>query len=159
MARLPLPETLRLDAARLYAAQSEFQRLTVAATCLLLVRQSVAAGGRPLAPPALAATKARLWALLGDPSVRLPDIAAECARMAGGEGGAAREAAMTASLQRMLSRSAGTLKVRGGRGQGDGLAVCGRAAAVGAGPALGLPPRLTRPSSLPISPNRRSPRA
>lgn len=163
-ARLPLPETLRLDAASLHAAQNEFQRVLVTATCLLLVRQAAPAGQvripawwwygmhlcpgrrcriRAASPPAplppsnpptpphpptsallplsyqafgaaeVATGKARLSAVLADPSARLPDIAAECARLAvgaGGQAGAAREQAMQASLQRMLSRSAGALK-------------------------------------------------
>lgn len=46
VARLPLPETLRLDAGRLHAAQGDCQRLLVTATCLLLVRQAAAAAGQ-----------------------------------------------------------------------------------------------------------------
>lgn len=61
--------------------------------------------------PQVGLAKARLAALLGDGSARLPDIAAECARLAGAPVGG--EAAMQASLQRMLTRGAGALKVRG----------------------------------------------
>lgn len=62
--------------------QGELQHLLVTATCLLLVRQSA---GRALGPAEVEAAKRRLRAVLSDPSVRLPDIGAECARLAGGQ--------------------------------------------------------------------------
>ena len=170
IARLPVPETLRLDTARMHAAQvgpchcchwpsaaglgpalqrsshvlgvakltasrstavaaaaalqGEFQQLVVLTTCLLLVRQGAAATGkvslrtdiapgsllamflvsacshasvtaRPHMPWCLAAAlqafgaaeaavaKRRLGALLADPAMRLPDLAAECISLSG----------------------------------------------------------------------------
>lgn len=64
----------------------------------------------------LVAAKRRLAALLADPGMRLPDLAAEVARLAGGEASAARERAIQDSIHRMLSRSSGAMKVRFGQG-------------------------------------------
>ncbi|KAL4439722.1 hypothetical protein ABPG75_002723 [Micractinium tetrahymenae] len=108
--RLPLPELLRLDASRLHAAQGDFQRLLVLTTCLLLVRQGSATSGRSFGPADLASTKQRLAVLLADPAMRLPDLAAEVARLSGGELSAARERAVQDSIHRMLSRSSGAMK-------------------------------------------------
>lgn len=103
-------ETLRLDAARLHDAQNNFQQLVVLAACLLLVLQSHAA------PAALdvAAAKRRLTAVLADPDMRLPDLAAELSRLAerstAQQADAASEASMQAALNRMLTRSSGAFK-------------------------------------------------
>ncbi|KAI3434409.1 hypothetical protein D9Q98_002487 [Chlorella vulgaris] len=110
VARLPLPETLRLDSGRLHAAQAEFQRLQVMAACLLLCRQGAAAAGLTCGPPELAAAKRRLAALLADPAMRLADLAAEVACLAGGQGGAAREAGVQDSINRMLGRGGAAMK-------------------------------------------------
>lgn len=56
MGRLAAPETLRLDLARLHAAQNDFQRAVVLTVCLLLLKQSMQSGGKvswPAAPLAL----------------------------------------------------------------------------------------------------------
>ncbi|PSC74446.1 T-complex 11 [Micractinium conductrix] len=108
--RLTVPETLRLDAMRLHAAQGDFQRLLVLTTCLLLVRQGAAAAGLPFGQSELAAAKRRLSAVLADPSMRMPELAAECAALAGGEADAGRERAVQDSIHRMLSRGSGAMK-------------------------------------------------
>lgn len=108
--RLPLPETLRLDATRLHASQGEFQRLLVLTISLLLVRQGANSAGRVLSAADVAATKRRLAAVLADPKMRLPDLAAECCQLSGGETSVAREQAVQDSVHRMLSRSSGTMK-------------------------------------------------
>lgn len=46
-----LPETLRLDAGRLAAAQHGFQQLLVTAACLLVVRQARADAAQPVCKP------------------------------------------------------------------------------------------------------------
>ena len=58
----------------------------------------------------VAAAKQRLIAVLADPRLRLPDVAAEVAQLTGGD--AADEASVQAALGRMLSRSDPAFKVR-----------------------------------------------
>lgn len=62
-------------------------------------------------PADVALAKRRLAALLADPAMGLSDLAAEVARLAGGEQSAARERAMQDSIHRMLSRTSGAMKV------------------------------------------------
>ena len=56
------------------------------------------------------AAKQRLTAVLADPRLRLPDVAAEVAQLAGGD--AADDVSVQAALGRMLSRSDPAFKVR-----------------------------------------------
>lgn len=106
-----LAETLRLDAQRLHLAQNDFQQLVVLAACMLLLQQSLA--GQPesgVSMPEVANMKRRLMAILADPSMRLPDLAAELSRLAGAESDASSQTAMEAALNRMLLRSSGAFK-------------------------------------------------
>ncbi|KAK9841976.1 hypothetical protein WJX81_002286 [Elliptochloris bilobata] len=100
-----LSETLRRDARRLAAAQHDFQRLLVTAACLLVVRQARTGAAQPQPALAVDEVRRRLAAVLGDPAMRLPDVAAELARQAHSDAGAAEEAAMQDMLQRVLARS------------------------------------------------------
>ncbi|KAL4853267.1 DNA mismatch repair protein MLH1 [Chlorella vulgaris] len=88
----------------------DLQRLQVMAGCLLLCRQGAAAADLTFGPPELAAAKRRLAALMADPAMRLSDLAAEVACLAGGQGGAAREAAVQDSISRMLGRGGAAMK-------------------------------------------------
>lgn len=111
--RTALAETLRLDAQKLHSAQNELQQLVVLAACMLLLQQSVAgqqAASRTM--PDVADVKRRLVSILADPSMRLPDLAAELTRLAGIEtdGLSQAQAAMEAGLNRMLLRSSGAFK-------------------------------------------------
>ena len=106
-----LAETLRLDAQRLHLAQNDFQQLVVLAACMLLLQQSLAAQqqvGRRM--PEVADVKRRLMGILADPSMRLPDLAAELTRLAGAESDTSSQTAMEAALNRMLLRSSGAFK-------------------------------------------------
>ena len=106
-----LAETLRLDAQRLHLAQNDFQQLVVLAACMLLLQQSLAGqqqAGRAM--PELADVKRRLMGILADPSMRLPDLAAELTRLAGSDSDASSQTAMEAALNRMLMRSSGAFK-------------------------------------------------
>lgn len=107
-----LAETLRLDAQRLHLAQNDFQQLVVLAACMLLLQQSLASqqqsGGANM--PEVAGVKRRLMGILADPSMRLPDLAAELSRLAGAESNASSQTAMEAALNRMLMRSSGAFK-------------------------------------------------
>ena len=107
-----LAETLRLDAQRLHLAQNDFQQLVVLAACMLLLQQSLAGqqqqAGRAM--PELSDVKRRLMGILADPSMRLPDLAAELTRLAGSESDASSQTAMEAALNRMLMRSSGAFK-------------------------------------------------
>lgn len=109
--RTALAETLRLDAQRLHSAQNEMQQLVVLAACMLLLQQSVAgqqASDRRM--PDVGDVKRRLVSILADPSMRLPDLAAELTRLAGTESDGQSQAAMEAALNRMLLRSSGAFK-------------------------------------------------
>ena len=107
-----LAETLRLDAQRLHLAQNDFQQLVVLAACMLLLQQSLASqqqsGGANM--PEVASVKRRLMGILADPSMRLPDLAAELSRLADAESDASSQTAMEAALNRMLMRSSGAFK-------------------------------------------------
>lgn len=106
-----LAETLRLDAQRLHLAQNDFQQLVVLAACMLLLQQSLAGqqqAGRSM--PDVGDVKRRLMGILADPSMRLPDLAAELTRLAGSESDAQSQSAMEAALNRMLMRSSGAFK-------------------------------------------------
>lgn len=109
--RTALAETLRLDAQRLHAAQNEMQQLVVLAACMLLLQQSVA-GQQPTDRhiPDVDDVKRRLVSILADPSMRLPDLAAELSRLAGTEADAQSQAGIEAALNRMLLRSSGAFK-------------------------------------------------
>lgn len=109
--RTALAETLRLDAQRLHSAQNEVQQLVVLAACMLLLQQSVA-GQQPSdrCMPDVGDVKRRLVSILADPSMRLPDLAAELTRLAGSESDGQSQAAMEAALNRMLLRSSGAFK-------------------------------------------------
>lgn len=108
-----LAETLRLDAQRLHQAQNDFQQLVVLAACMLLLQQSLASqqqSGGGASMPEVADVKRRLLGILADPSMRLPDLAAELVRLAGSESDASSQTAMEAALSRMLMRSSGAFK-------------------------------------------------
>lgn len=107
-----LAETLRLDAPRLHLAQNAFQQLVVLAACMLLLQQSLASQQQQSRPnmPEAADVKRRLTGILADPSMRLPDLAAELSRLAGAESDASSQTAMEAALNRMLMRSSGAFK-------------------------------------------------
>lgn len=106
-----LPETLVLDAQRLFHAQNDLQRALVLACCMLLLGQVAAQGATtgaaspaaaprpPLPPPQV--VKQRVSALLADPEVRIPAIAAELAHLAG----STDEQLLVAMLGRMTSTS------------------------------------------------------
>ena len=106
-----LAETLRLDAQRLHMAQNDFQQLVVLAACMLLLQLSPAGQqqvGRTV--PEAADVKRRLLGILADPSMRLPDLAAELTRLAGSDSDSQSQSAMEAALNRMLMRSSGAFK-------------------------------------------------
>ena len=106
-----LAETLRLDAQRLHLAQNAFQQLVVLAACMLLLQQSLASQQQSgTSMPEAADVKRRLTGILADPSMRLPDLAAELSRLAGAESDASSQTAMEAALNRMLMRSSGAFK-------------------------------------------------
>ncbi len=86
MGRLAVPETLRLDLARLHGTQNDFQRCVVLAVCLLLLRQSMQSAGQAAPAAHIAGAKRRLGAILADPAMRLPDLAAELNNLAGERG-------------------------------------------------------------------------
>ncbi|KAI3434416.1 hypothetical protein D9Q98_002494 [Chlorella vulgaris] len=67
------------------------------AACLLLCRQGAAAAGLTFGTPELTA-------------MRLADLAAEVACLAGGQGGAGREAGVQNSISRMLGRGGAAMK-------------------------------------------------
>ena len=54
--------------------------------------------------------KRRLSAMLADPNMRLPDLAAELVQLGGLPAGGAQQKAMEAALNRMLVRSGGAFK-------------------------------------------------
>lgn len=113
MEKTALAETLRLDAHRLHLAQNDFQQLVVLAACMLLLQQSLASqqqSGGGGSVPKVADVKRRLLGILADPSMRLPDLAAELVRLAGAESDASSQTAMEAALSRMLMRSSGAFK-------------------------------------------------
>ena len=69
----------------------------------------------PLQGPTAGATapadmKRRLSAMLADPNMRLPDLAAELVQLGGLPAGEAQQKAMEAALNRMLVRSGGAYK-------------------------------------------------
>ena len=68
-----LPETLEFDDGRLTALQNEFQRIRVLAACLVIGQKRNVAGEQ------MKTVRRRVEALLGDPEIRLPDIALEVA--------------------------------------------------------------------------------
>ena len=106
-----LAETLRLDAQRLHLAQNDFQQLVVLAACMLLLHQSLAAQQQmQRSMPDVVDVKRRLMGILADPSMRLPDLAAELTRLAGSDSDAQSQSAMEAALNRMLMRSSGAFK-------------------------------------------------
>ncbi|DBA87711.1 TPA: hypothetical protein ACH3X1_004714 [Trebouxia sp. C0004] len=106
-----LAETLRLDAQRLHLAQNDFQQLVVLAACMLLLQQSLAAQQQVArSMPDVVDVKRRLMGILADPSMRLPDLAAELTRLAGSDSDAQSQSAMEAALNRMLMRSSGAFK-------------------------------------------------
>ena len=105
-----LAETLRLDAQRLHLAQNDFQQVVVLAACLLLLQQSWAAQQAEATRPQVGDVKQRLMGILADPSMRLPDLAAELTHLAGSYSNAQRQSAMEAALNRMLLRSSGAFK-------------------------------------------------
>ena len=112
MEKTALAETLRLDAQRLHLAKNDFQQLVVLAACMLLLQQSLAGRQLPAgrSMPAMADVKRRLMGILADPSMRLPDLAAELTRLAGSESETESQTAMEAALNRMLLRSSGAFK-------------------------------------------------
>eukprot|EP00887_Chlorella_sp_A99_P001730 scaffold8.g1730.t1 len=94
--RMAPPELLRLDAGRLHAAQNDYQGLL--------------AGGPPLGAADVEGAKRRLGALLADPGMRLPDVAAEINALAGGEPSEAAESGVQEALRRMLTRGGGAMR-------------------------------------------------
>ncbi|DBA71287.1 TPA: hypothetical protein ACH3X2_011103 [Trebouxia sp. C0005] len=106
-----LAETLRLDAQRLHLAQNDFQQLVVLAACMLLLQQSLASQQQVgSSMPDVVDVKRRLIGILADPSMRLPDLAAELTRLAGCDSDAQSQSAMEAALNRMLMRASGAFK-------------------------------------------------
>ena len=79
--RKTLPETLEFDAERLATLQNEFQRIAVSAACVKIARALVRAktSARDAKIADLADFRRRLDVLLADPTVRVPDLAAEIA--------------------------------------------------------------------------------
>ena len=57
--------------------------------------------------------KRRMSAMLADPNMRLPDLAAELVQLGGLPAGDAQQKAMEAALNRMLVRSGGAFKALG----------------------------------------------
>jgi hypothetical protein len=113
-----LPEALAVDATALAGAQHAFQLAVVCAAGALLVAQHGKAGaaGVPAGP---AAVRARLRAVLGDPSAPLPDVGAELARLAApASGGAGPDPAlvstMHAGMTRLLRRASAPFKALAG---------------------------------------------
>lgn len=93
-----LPETLALDASRLYLCQELFQRLLVTAVCLLLV----ARGDGEASAVSMATLAQRLDALLQDSALDLAALASEVAALAG-----TVEQTTAQQLSRMLDRDGG----------------------------------------------------
>jgi hypothetical protein len=93
-----LPETLTLDASRLFQCQELFQRLLVTAACLLLV----ARGGGEASAVSMATLAQRLDALLKDSALDLAALASEVAALAG-----TVEHTTARQLSRMLDRDGG----------------------------------------------------
>ena len=60
--------------------------------------------------PVMADVKRRLMGILADPSMRLPDLAAELTRLAGSDSEAESQTVMEAALNRMLLRFSGAFK-------------------------------------------------
>ncbi|KNE72074.1 hypothetical protein AMAG_16012 [Allomyces macrogynus ATCC 38327] len=75
-----LPETLRMDTARLAAYHNEFQDISIMAALLMLFRQACSGKARPTG---VAATKQTLWTLLNEADTTMDHVTAQLVHDAG----------------------------------------------------------------------------
>ncbi|KNE64107.1 hypothetical protein AMAG_09169 [Allomyces macrogynus ATCC 38327] len=75
-----LPETLRMDTARLTAYHNDFQDISIMAALLMLFRQACSGKARP---SDVAATKQTLWTLLNDADTTMDHVTAQLMHDAG----------------------------------------------------------------------------
>ena len=97
-----LPETLEFDAERLATLQNDFQRVAVSAACVRVARMRIRLRTNDQRATArdLPDFRRRLDVLLADPTVRVPDLAAEIAAQV------ARSASLDAMEQAPVAESA-----------------------------------------------------